>query len=224
MDKNTSAILALHIEKTVKALKENNIAAVYVPTVPDVVPAVQALLREGDTVAFGGSRSLYEAGVIEHLRGGRYKLLDRDDPVLTPEQVQQVQRQAFFADAFLCSANALTENGEIYNVDGGGNRVAAVLYGPKSVIMVVGSNKLVRNLDEAVRRVKTMAAPANAVRLSRKTYCAGKGECMSLTSGKIGMTSGCNSEGRICSHYTVLGYQLNPERIKVIVVGEPLGY
>lgn len=224
MDQNTTAVTALRIEKTVKALKDNNITAVYVPTVCDVVPAVQSLLGQGDTVAYGGSQSLYEAGVIEHLRGGRYNLLDRDDPALTKEQAQQVYRQAFFADAFLCSANALTENGEIYNVDGRGNRVAAVLFGPKTVIMVVGVNKLVHNLQEAVRRVKTVAAPANALRLSRDTYCAHKGECMSLVSGKDGMTCGCHSQERICAHYTVLGRQLDPDRIKVILVGEPLGY
>lgn len=224
MDQNTTAVTALRIEKTVKALKDNNITAVYVPTVCDVVPAVQSMLGQGDTVAFGGSQSLYEAGVIEHLRSGRYNLLNRDDPALTRDQAQQVQRQAFFADAFLCSANALTENGEIYNVDGRGNRVAAVLYGPKTVIMVVGINKLVHDLDEAVRRVKTVSAPANAIRLSRDTYCAHKGECMSFASGKNGMTCGCNSPERVCAQYTVLGRQLDPDRIKVILVGEPLGY
>ncbi len=224
MDQNTMAITTLHIDKTIRALKDNNITAIYVPTVAEVLPAVQALLGQGDTVAFGGSRSLYEAGVIEHLRSGCYNLLDRDDPALTKEQVHQVQRQAFLADVFLCSANALTQNGEIYNVDCVGNRVAAVMYGPKTVIMVVGVNKLVRDLDEAVRRVKTMAAPANAVRLRRDTYCAHKGECISYASGKNGMTCGCDSPGRICSHYTVLGRQQNPERITVILVGQPLGY
>ncbi len=224
MDKNTKAIENLHIEKTIKALQANNMTGIYVPTVADIVPAVQKLLNEGDTVAFGGSQSLYESGVIDHLRSGRYNLLDRDDPTLTADQVGEVQRKAFFADAFLCSANAVTLNGEIYNVDGGGNRVAAVLYGPKKVIMVVGYNKLVRNLDDAIRRVKTVAAPANTVRLSCDTYCAHKGECMSFSANENGMTCGCNSPSRICAFYTVLGRQGNPDRITVLLCGEELGY
>ncbi len=224
MDKNTNSIERLHIEKTIKALQANNMIGIYVPTVADVVPAVQKLLNEGDTVAFGGSRSLYESGVIDHLRCGRYNLLDRDDPTLTKEQVGEVQRKAFFADAFLCSANAVTLNGEIYNVDGSGNRVAAVLYGPKKVIMVVGYNKLVRSLDDAIRRVKTTSAPANSVRLSRDTYCAHKGECMSFSAHGNDMTCGCNSPGRICSLYTVLGWQEKANRITVLLCGEELGY
>ncbi len=224
MDNSIKTIDGFRIEKTIRALNKNNIAGIYVPAVADVVPAVQKLLDEGDAVAFGGSMSLYESGVIDHLRSGRYRLLDRDNPALSHEQVQEIQRQSFCADAYLCSANAVTENGEIYNVDGRGNRAAATIYGPKSVIMVVGCNKLVCDLEEAVRRVKKIAAPANAVRLGRDTYCAHKGECMSLAVKASGMTDGCNSPGRICAQYTVLGWQLQKERIKVLLVGEALGY
>lgn len=221
MDVNTQKTMRLHIEKTIEALKKRNMTGIYVPTVAQVVPAVRQLLDEGQTVTYGGSQSLYQAGVIEHLRGGRYKLLDRDAPGADKDMIQH---QAFFADAFLCSANAVTEQGELYNVDGAGNRVAALLYGPRRVILVVGVNKLVYNLEEAVRRVKTFASPPNTMRLSRDTYCEHKGECVAAAAGLGGMTEGCASAGRICALYTVVGWQQNPDRIKVLLVGEPLGY
>ncbi|MFA9380403.1 MAG: lactate utilization protein [Acetanaerobacterium sp.] len=224
MDKHIQKITELHIEKTIKALEANNMMAIYVPTIADVVPKVTDLLNEGDTVSFGGSMSLYEAGVIDHLRSGRYHCLDRDAPGLSREQVNRIQREAFSADAYLCSAGAVTMNGEIYSVDGNSNRVAATLFGPASVIMVVGTNKLVHDLDGAVTRVKTVAAPANAARLDCDTYCAHKGECTSFSENVSGMTTGCTSPGRICCSYIVCAYQRHKERIKVILVGEALGY
>ena len=118
------------------------------------------------------------------------------------------------------SANAITEDGELYNVDGNGNRVAALIYGPKRVIVVAGVNKLVRDLDEAISRVKCMAAPANGVRLQTHTPCSRMGRC----SGAEGrMTAGCASERRMCCQYVVTGYQ-REDRIRVVLVGEELGY
>ncbi len=125
---------------------------------------------------------------------------------------------------YISSSNAITENGELYNVDGYSNRVAAICYGPESVIIVVGINKIVGNLDEAIKRVKTMAAPANATRLNCTSYCTEKGECMGLTSGNSSMTNGCRGQNRICCNYVVSAYQNQKDRIKVIIVGEELGY
>lgn len=111
------------------------------------------------------------------------------------------------------SANAITENGELYNVDGNSNRVAALVYGPDSVIVVAGYNKIVPDIDAAVQRVKKVAAPINAVRLHCETPCAKVGECMN-----------CHSEGRICCNYVVSAQQRHKNRIKVVLVGEELGF
>ena len=126
-----------------------------VPDKEDVVPRLREMISAGSTVTCGGSVSLYQCGVIDFLRDGPYCFLDRDREGLSKEDREEIFRQAFSSDVYLCSSNAVTENGELYNVDGNSNRTAAILYGPKSVIMVVGINKIVRNLDEAVLRVKT---------------------------------------------------------------------
>ncbi len=223
MNASLKEIFELHVQKTIKALEANNMTAYYVPSAKDVVDKVAQLLHEGDTVSTGGSASLTEAGVIDHLKSGRYHYLDRYEEGLTAEQINTLFRRVFSADAYLCSANAVTTQGEIYNVDGNSNRVSAILFGPTSVIMVVGRNKLVNNLDEAVRRVKTIAAPANAARLDCGTYCAKTGECVSLLKGGE-MASGCTSDRRVCANFVVMGRQRVKGRVKVILVGEELGY
>ena len=182
---------------------------------------MRALLHAGDSVAVGGSETLKESGVLELLRSGDYQFIDRYAPGLTPEQVRRVFLDSLSADAYLCSANAVTMRGELYNVDGNGNRVAALCYGPASVIVVAGRNKLVSDLDEAVSRVKRMAAPANALRLSKETYCARTGRCLGL--GSPSCTDGCTVPDRICSTYVVHGWQQEKSRIKVILVEEDLG-
>ncbi len=224
MDQHARKVLDLKIEKTMKALEAHNMAAFYVPTKEAAVEKVKELLHEGDTVSSGGSMSLKEAGVIELLRSGRYNYLDRDAEGITPEQKDEIHRKSFSADAYLCSSNAVTMQGELLNVDGSSNRTPNLLYGPKSVILVVGYNKIVRNMEDAVRRVKSVAAPANAVRLSCDTYCAKTGECIALAKGEKDIEAGCDSPSRICCNYVVSSYQRIKGRIKVILVGEELGY
>ena len=194
-----------------------------VDTKEEVVPLVKSLIEEGSTVACGGSMTLGECGVTELLRSGAYNFLDREGKA-TREEVEEIFRAAFSADSYLTSANAITENGELYNVDGNSNRVAAICFGPKSVIVVAGRNKLVRTLDDAVVRVKRIAAPMNAVRLGCETYCNSKGECMSLASGGTCMSEGCKSASRICCSYVVTAQQRIKDRIKVILVNEELGF
>jgi hypothetical protein len=140
---------------------------------------------------------------------------------MTREEINDIFRNSFFADTYLCSTNALTENGELYNVDGNSNRVAAICFGPKSVIMVVGKNKIVKDVPEAINRVKTIAAPKNAQRLNCQTYCNTKGECMGID-GLV--CDGCESSQRICCNYVVSAHQRQKDRIKVILVNEQLGF
>ena len=215
MDDNKKYVLDAKVERTIKALAKNRMAAVYAPTKEAAVQAVKDLLQEGDTISCGGSVTLAESGVRDLMKSGAYRFLDREE-----EDPQEVYRKTFSADVFLMSANAITEDGELYNVDGNGNRVAALIYGPKRVIVVAGVNKLVRSLDEAISRVKCMAAPANGVRLQTHTPCSRMGRC----SGAEGrMTAGCASERRMCCQYVVTGYQ-REDRIRVVLVGEELGY
>jgi len=224
MDKNLKSIIEKRIQKTAENLRKNNMQVFCVDKKEDVVPLVESLLSEGDTVAVGGSVSLSETGVLDLLRSGKYNFLDRYEPGLSKEETEEIHRKSFFADAYITSSNAVTVKGELYNVDGNSNRVAAICYGPKSVIIVVGYNKIVNDIDEAIMRVKTTAAPANCVRLNCDTYCREKGECMSFLSDPHYMTEGCSSPGRICCNYVVSARQRIKDRIKVIIVAEELGY
>ena len=210
MDASLNAVIEKKINRTIGNLQNNKMDAYYIKTCKDVVGLIDQLCAEGETVAVGGSTTLFECGVIGHLRSGKYQFFDRYAP---GADVGEMFRQAFFCDTFLTSSNAITEQGELYNVDGNGNRVAAMLFGPKSVIVVAGYNKIVADLEAARRRVREIAAPANAIRLNRKTPCKVLGTCQN-----------CRSDDRICADYVIHGQQTIKGRIKVILVGEQLGY
>lgn len=212
------------IETTMQNLRLNKMEPYFVQTSAEACEKVSELLEKGCTVSCGGSVTLKQTGVYDLISSADYDFLDRSVPGLTREQVEEIYRKTFFADAFVTSTNALTENGELYNVDGNSNRVAAILYGPKSVIVVCGVNKLVKNIDEAINRVKTKAAPPNTVRLNIDTYCAKTGQCVSLNKENPEMCEGCHSDGRICCNYVVCAQQRHVNRIKVIIVNEELGY
>ena len=209
------------VQKVLEALRKNYMLAEYVENKDAVVPLVKSLLTEGCTVATGGSRTLDETGVTDLLRSGAYTYFDRNNPALSPEEKAAMTAKGATADVYLCSSNAITEQGELYNVDGFANRISAIANGPKKVIMVVGINKMVPDLDAAIRRVKTIAAPLNTKRLNCDTYCLKTGVCMGLDGG---MTDGCHSPARICCSYLVSAQQRIQNRIHVILVGESLGF
>lgn len=152
------------LESVAESLRRNNMAAYCVQSKEEVVPLIKGMLHTGDTVAVGGSMTLFETGVIDLLRNGDYHFLDRYQEGLTPEELNEIFLKSLTPDVFLCSSNAVTRSGELYNVDGRANRVAPIAYGPTSVVMVVGCNKIVDDIPAAVRRVKTVAAPLNAKR------------------------------------------------------------
>lgn len=213
MDKYLKSILDKKVERTLAALEKNKMHGVYVERKDQVVNKVKSFMKDGETVSVGGSMTLFETGVIDFLKSGPYNYLDRYAEGLSRDEMEEVFRKSFFADTYVTGTNALTEEGELYNVDGNGNRVAAMIYGPKSVIVVAGINKIVQNYEEAVERLRRIASPANATRLSCKTPCTVTGVCQD-----------CRSEGRICCSYTVFRQQRKKDRIKVILVGEELGY
>ena len=214
MDKNVEWINEKKIEKTIKSLQKSNMSAYLVNSKEELIEKINSIVKEGSVVGCGGSMTLFETGVIDLLRSEQYNFLDRYKENLTPEQIEEIYKKSFSADAYFTSTNAITENGELYNVDGRGNRVAAMLYGPDKVIVVAGVNKIVKNIDEAIQRNKSICAPANTRRLGISNVpCYTTGECMD-----------CSSQNRICCEYTVIKRQRIDNRMHVIFLNETLGY
>lgn len=213
MNEHLAYVQRQQIERVMQALRKNRMQPYFAATAAEVVPLIKSLMPQGAAAAMGGSMTLAECGVEALLRSGDYRFLDRYAPGLSREEGERVMREAFFSDWYFSSANAITMAGELYNVDGNANRVAALAYGPANVCVVAGINKIVPDLAAAERRVKEIAAPANTHRLACATPCAKTGKCES-----------CASPGRICCTTLVLQQQRIENRIKVILVGEPLGY
>ncbi len=213
MDKNKYEVIKTKMQRTAEALRKNNFYCECVETSGDALELVKSLINEGDSVSVGGSVTLMETGVLELLRNGKYNFYDRYVSGLTKEEIDDIYLKSFSCDVYFTSSNAITENGELYNVDGNSNRVAAMLYGPKSVIVIAGYNKIVKDIDEAKSRLQEIAAPANAVRLNTGTPCTVTGKCCN-----------CSSENRICANTVIMSRQRKKDRVKVILVGEELGY
>lgn len=213
MDANKKTIIDIKIKKTAEALERNNFQAYVAEDKEQTLEILKTLIKKGDTIGLGGSVTLSELGAVELCRSSEYKLYDRYAPGLTPEQTAKVLRESLLSDVFITSTNAVTENGELYNVDGRANRVAAMLFGPESVVVIAGYNKIVKDLEAAEKRVKEIAAPMNCARLGRNTPCTKSGSCMD-----------CKSEGSICADRVVMARQMTKGRVKVILVAEELGY
>lgn len=201
------------ISRTMAALERNNMKACFAETREELYEIVRELVKNDKLITAGGSVTLEESGVKQLLMKeypGIY--LDRSEGK-TPEEVEDILHKAFVSDTFFASSNAVTEDGELYNVDGRGNRVSAMIYGPAQVVLIVGVNKIVKDMDEAVCRVEKIAAPLNTKRLNSGTPCEVTGSC-----------SHCRSKGRICCSYVRMAQQRVKDRIKVIIVNEKLGY
>lgn len=212
----------MNIENVMKSLEKNNMKPYFVEKREDVLPLIKSLVKKGESISHGGSETLKQIGAIDLFESGDYDYIDRSG--LEGEELRQSYIRAFGCDTYFTSSNAVTENGELYNVDGNSNRVACIVYGPKQVIVIVGINKIVKDINEAITRVKECAAPLNTERLICKTPCAVTGKCMSLNKENPLMCDGCASEQRICCNYVVTAHQRHKDRIKVIIVNENLGY
>lgn len=224
MENATMEVINTKIEKTMNSLKRNNIKPYCCESAQQALELFKRIVKPGSTVTHGGSETLKQLGIIELLKNGDYNYLDRNKPDLSSEDIEKIYRKSYSADVYLTSSNAVTENGELYNVDGNSNRISAILYGPKSVLVFVGYNKIVRNIDEAINRVKTIAAPANTARLSCNTPCSVTGECISLKKSDSYLSDGCLCDERICCNYAVSARQRQKDRIKVIIIKQILGY
>lgn len=218
MDRN----IDVDIEKLMANLERNGMKPYFVEKKEDVVPLVKTIVKKGESVSCGGSVTLEETGVKALMQSGDYDFIDRSG--LEGEELRQAYIRAFGCDTFFTSSNAVTQNGELYNVDGNSNRVACIVYGPKSVVMIVGVNKIVKDINAAIERVKTVAAPQNTLRLGIATPCGKSGKCVSLSKENPLMCDGCGGESRICCNYVVSARQRHKDRIKVIIVNEKLGY
>jgi L-lactate utilization protein LutB len=201
-------------ESLIKNLNRRRMAASYAPTARQAREEVLAMIPPGSTVSRCGSMSLVEMGLWEELaKVPGIKVIDPYAPNLSPEVASDLRRQGLLADFMITSSNALTLDGKIVNLDGFGNRVAAMCFGPKKVILVIGMNKVAPDLDSAMARVKHLAAPINAIRLNRATPCVETGLCYD-----------CKSPERICNMWSIIEGHLTENRIHVKLVGVDLGY
>ncbi len=204
---------ALLASRLIKNLNRRNMEAFYCETGKEAVQKVSELIEDGSTITWGGSMTIRDLGIPDELRKrGTLQVLDRD-LAETPEEKQEIYYQAFKSDVYLTSANAISEDGVIVNVDGNGNRVAAISWGPKKVIFVIGINKVVQTTDAALSRARGIASPINTQRFDIKTPCKIDGACHN-----------CNSPESICSYIHFLRNSRTKGRHTVILVGEILGY
>lgn len=197
--------------KVVKAMESRHFEAYYCGTKEEALKKALELIPEGSVVAWGGSVTMNEIGLSEALHNGNYQLIDRD--AAPPEERRKLMRQGLLADYFISGANAVSEDGEIVNIDGMGNRVGAIVYGPDHVVIIAGMNKVVKTLEDAVKRARTIAAPINKQRFGGTTPCAKTGSC-----------GDCKAEDCICCQMLVTRVCRPAGRIKVILVGEELGF
>lgn len=209
---NKKLYLNVIAQNVVSEMAKRGIEAHYVCSKEEACEKALSFLEDGMSITWGGSMTLSEIGLIEALeQKGTYTLYDRSK--VPASEVPDIYRKAFSADTYFMSSNAITQKGELVNTDGTGNRVAALIYGPKQVIVIAGMNKVVKDVDAAMERIHQVAAPINAMRLNRQTPCAKTGTCHN-----------CLSPDCICMQTVVTRNSKPAGRIKVILVGEELGY
>lgn len=199
--------------KACEALQRNGFEARYVPTGAEALGILAGFATPGMKVGFGGSMTLREIGAPERIRALGAEVLDHNEPGLEEKRKLEIRRAQLTCDLFLSGSNAVTLEGEIVNVDGAGNRVAALSFGPRKTVVVVGVNKIVRDLDEAMDRIGTTAAPRNNRRLERPNPCVKTGTCQD-----------CQGPTRICRITHILRRKPMGSDFTVLVVGERLGY
>ncbi len=198
----------------IKKLEKKGFGAQYAATAEEAKDKVLAMIPEGCSVILTGSQTLEQIGVKPYLReSGKFKLLDPYEPGITPGESTSRRRQGLLADVMVSSSNAITEDGALVNLDGMGNRVAGMIFGPKKVILAIGMNKLCIDEDEAWVRVRNLASPLNNKRLNTPNPCTETGYCHD-----------CNNKTRICNYFSVIERSYLPDRIQIVLIGQDLGY
>ena len=199
-------------EKTIEGLEKRNMQGFYAENKEEAVKIALSLIPEGSVVSWGGSATLQETGLINTLKNNNYQCLDRND-VESREEKEEIAHKALNADYYLMSTNAMTIDGQLINIDGNGNRVAALIYGPKNVIIVTGINKICDTYDSALSRARNKASITNVIRFDCNTPCKKTGKCMD-----------CLSPETVCCQFVHTRFSRIKDRIKVIIVGENLGF
>lgn len=175
----------------------------------DIIPKLDV-----KTVSWGGSMSFIATGLFHELNGNPdLKVLNTFNKKLSIEEMMEIRRQSLLVDLFVTGTNAITQNGQLVNLDMIGNRVAAIIWGPANVLLIVGRNKICKDLEEAMLRIKNYAAPVNTMNLDKKTPCV-----------KTGICHDCSSPERICNYWTITEKSFVKDRIKIILVNEDLGF
>ena len=200
---------ALLAQKVIKGLESRNMSGYYAGSKKEALKLALALIPEGSSVTMGGATSAREIGLVDALKAGNYNFIDRDNY----EDKRAAMLMAYDADVYLSSANAITEDGVMINIDGNANRVSAIAQGPRKVIFIVGMNKVCPDVDSAMKRARNVAAPVNAQRFGLNTPCAKTGACMD-----------CKSPDTICCQFLMTRYSRHKDRIHVILVNDNLGF
>jgi len=196
-------------QTVIKGLESRNMQGYYAADKEEALKLALQLIPEGSTVTIGGAMSAHEIGLVQALKEGNYQFIDRDEMA----DKRAAMLAAYDADFFLVSANAMTQDGVIVNIDGNANRVSAIAQGPKNVLFIVGMNKICDDVDGAMKRARNVAAPVNAQRFGLSTPCAKTGACMN-----------CKSPDTICCQFLITRFSRHAGRIKVILVNDSLGF
>lgn len=212
MDKNREKRNELLAATVIKGLESRNMKGYYAATRAQALQMALELIPQGSSVGWGGSMSIQEIGLKQAVIEGNYRVYNRDD-AQTPEEKRSVELAIYGADYFLTSSNAVTEDGILVNIDGNSNRVSAIAYGPRHVLMIVGMNKICKDVDAAVYRARNEAATCNAQRFPIRTPCKETGAC-----------ADCKSPDTICCQFLTTRFSRHPGRIQVILVGENIGF
>ncbi len=209
MNENIRKRNALLAQKVIKGLASRNMTGYYAEDREAALAQALALIPEGSSVTMGGATSAHEIGLVEALKAGNYNFIDRD----AYSDKRAAMLMAYDADVFLSSANAITEDGVLVNIDGNSNRVSAIAQGPRKVVFIVGMNKVCDDVDGAMKRARNVAAPINAQRFGLSTPCAKTGACMD-----------CKSPDTICCQFLITRFSRHKDRIHVILVNDSLGF
>ena len=209
LNENIAKRNALLAKKVIKGLESRNMSGYYAESKKDALAQALALIPEGSSVTMGGAMSAHEIGLVQALKDGSYDFIDRD----AYEDKRAAMLAAYDADVFLASANAITEDGIMVNIDGNSNRVSAIAQGPRKVVFIVGMNKVCSDPDAAMKRARNVAAPINAQRFGLNTPCAKTGACMD-----------CKSPDTICCQFLITRFSRHKDRIHVILVNGNLGF
>ena len=209
MDKNIVKRNELLAKTVIKGLESRNMSGYYAAGREEALQLALSLIPTGSSVTMGGAMSAHEIGLVEAVKGPDYRFIDRE----TYTDRRAAMLAAYDADVFLSSANAMTEDGILVNIDGNANRVSAIAQGPKKVVIIAGMNKVCKDLDAAMKRARNVAAPINAQRFGLNTPCSKTGACMD-----------CKSPDTICCQFLITRYSRHTDRIHVILVNDNLGF